>query len=459
MKIRIVVNYSARYRRGHLFDFVPPITGIHLAALTPRAHEVELYHEQVRKVPVDDAPDLAAFSFFSGFARGAYDLADRYRAQGAPVVAGGPHVTYWQEEALRHFDAIVVGEAEEAWPRLLEDFSRGAMKKIYQGAPSAMQNLPTPRYDLLEKRFVVPRVVQATRGCPFVCDFCSVPDLNPGYRMRPIEHVVRDIETSHFPLPWAEKVAWFWDDNLLVKRRYAKELLREMAGLNKWWLTQASIDIVKDAEMLDLMEKSGCIGIFLGIESLDDADLKSVRKVQNKIGEYKSAIARLHDHGICVMAGFISGFDDQTPQVIATTAERLEEIGVDAPFLSVLTPFRGTPLYDRLRAEDRILPERDWPHYNGYNVAFRPKRMSPDALLKAHRSMWNDAFSPGAVARRLTNGARTLRPGAMMLSAAINGFYGLKQIAGNAPRVMPEFGPGLIEHPVVAREPLVQAAE
>lgn len=447
MKLRIVVNYAPRYRRGHLFHFVPPVTGIHLAAITPREHEVEVIHEQVREVPVDETPDLVALSFFSGFARNAYALADRYRALGVPVVAGGPHVSYWVEEALQHVDAVVVGEAESVWPEVLRDFERGTPKRVYRGEAAELTGLPTPRYDLLENRFLVPRVLQATRGCPFTCSFCSVPDLNPGFRVRPVDDVIRDITSSHFSLPWQEKVAWFWDDNLLVQRRWAKDLLRAMTGLDRQWLTQASIDIVKDRELLDLMERSGCIGIFLGIESLDEADLKSVDKRQNRVGEYKEAIARLHDRGICVMAGFISGFDDQNPEMIVGTADRLNAIGIDVPFLSILTPFRGTPLYDEMLRDGRVLSERDWPHYNGYNVAFRPARMSPEALLAAHRAMWNRAFSPTSVLERLARGARQLSPGGMMLSAAMNGFYGLKQLTGNEPAQPAAASPERIAHP------------
>ena len=450
MKVRIVVNYAPRYRRGHLVDFVPPVTGIHLAALTPPEHELELFHEQVRPVPVDDTPDLVALSFFSGFARSAYALADRYRALGVPVVAGGPHVSYWIDEALQHVDAVVVGEAETVWMKVLADAEHGRLSKIYRGMPAPLTDLPTPRYDLLEPHFVVRRVMQATRGCPFSCSFCSVPNFNPGFRVRPIDDVIRDIAVSRFPLFWQDKVVWFWDDNLLVKRRWAKDLLRELAGLRKWWLTQASIDIVRDRELLDLMEASGCIGIFLGIESLDDTDLRSVDKRQNRAGEFKEAIARLHDRGICVMAGFISGFDDQTPETIAATADRLNEIGVDVPFLSILTPFRGTALYEQHLASGRILSERDWPHYNGYNVAFQPARMSSDELLQAHRTLWRRAFGPKRVAERLVAAARRLSPGGMMLAGAMNGFYGLKGLTGNLPLDQPLLGPGRIAHPPAA---------
>jgi radical SAM superfamily enzyme YgiQ (UPF0313 family) len=454
MKVRIVVSYVPRYRRGHHFHFVPPVTGMHLAAITPPEHEVELFHEQVRPVPVDDAPDVVALSFFSGFARRAYELADQYRARGVRVVAGGPHVSYWTEEALEHVDVVVSGECESVWPEVLRDLEHGTPRRVYHGEPRPLAGLPTPRYDLLEDRFLVPRVLQATRGCPFTCSFCTVPDLNPGFRVRPVDEVVRDIATTHFPRFWQEKVAWFWDDNLLVQRRWAKDLLRAMTGLDRWWLTQASIDITKDRELLDLMERSGCIGIFLGIESLDDADLQSVDKRQNRAREYREAIARLHDRGICVMAGFISGFDDQTEDTVVRTAERLQDIGVDVPFLSILTPFRGTPLYDEHLREGRILEERDWPHYTGYGVAFRPARMSPEALLRAHRGLWNRAFSPGMVLDRLARGARTLSRGGMMLSAAMNGFYGLKQLTGNEPAEPPQRERGRIAHPSVTAEPV-----
>ena len=384
MRVRIVVSYSPRYLRGHRIHFVPPVTGIHLAALSD-GHDVEVYHQQVRSVPIDTETDLVAISFFSGFARAAYELADRYRSLGVPVIGGGPHVTYWAEEALEHFDAIAIGEADSIWSEMLADAQQGKLERIYRGRPVPLAGLPMPRYDLLEKNFVVRRVLQATRGCPFSCSFCTVPSLNPGFRVRPVDEVVRDIATTHFPLPWQERIVWFWDDNLLVKREWAKNLLRELSGLNKWWLTQASIDIVKDRELLDLMERSGCIGIFLGIESLDDADLRNVRKRQNKAAEYCDAIERLHERGICVMAGFISGFDDQTPQAIVATADRLNAVGVDVPFLSILTPFRGTPLYGDYLSAGRILLDRDWPHYNGYNVAFRPARMTPDELIAASR--------------------------------------------------------------------------
>ena len=320
-----------------------------------------------------------------------------------------------------------------AWPRLLKDASRGELQSVYAGSPSSLRGLPTPRYDLLERNFIVRHVIQATRGCPFHCSFCSVPELNPGFRVRPIEEVVRDIEFPRRSRLFWDQVVWFWDDNLLVQRRWAKELLTEMVGLRRYWLTQASIDIVKDDALLDLMERSGCVGIFLGIESLDPEALASVGKSQNRVVQYREAVRRLHDRGICVMGGFISGFDIQTAESIVKVADQLNELEFDVPFLSVLTPFRGTPLYGTLLSENRILRERDWAFYNGYNVTFQPATMSPEQLRDAHRALFQRAFSPTLVAERLARGVRQLRPAATLLSLAMNGFYGLKRVTGNMP--------------------------
>jgi radical SAM superfamily enzyme YgiQ (UPF0313 family) len=458
MKIDIIVVYVPRYRFGHEANFVPPITGIHLAAITPGNHQVRVIHQQVEPVPLDTDADLIALSFFSGFAPEAYRLAKAFRRRGKTVVAGGPHATFWPDEALRYCDAVVVGEAEGVWPALLEDAERGALKPKYIGQPSPLAGLPTPRYELLSSRFVIRRVVQATRGCPYFCSFCTVPAINPGFRTRPVEEVIRDIEYNDFPYWWQRKVVWFWDDNLTVKRAYIKDLLRAMAPLKKWWLTQASIDIVKDQELLELMQASGCIGIFLGIESFGSESLKEANKRQNKVDHYRQGIQTLHDHGIAVMAGFIAGFDHDTPEDIVAMARQLDDVGVDVPFLSILTPYKGTTLYNRLENEGRILAARGWQFYNGYNTAFEPGQMGPAQLTEAHRALWRQAFRPSLVARRLARAPFRLRVGAALLSLAMNGFYGFKALRDNLPIDMssytPEVNVGPLIRPQVAGQSL-----
>src|SRR5688572_15712173 len=225
MKIAIIIAYIPRYERGHEINFVPPITGIHLAALTPPQHQVEVIHQQLNSINLDLEADLIAISFFSGFAPAAYSIATAFRERGKTVVAGGPHVTYCAEESQQYFDSVVTGEADSVWPQLLADFENGNLREIYHGSPCDMQQLPTPRYDLLKQNFFVPRVIQATRGCPFKCSFCTVPTLNPGFRLRPVADVIRDIQYNDFPHWWQRKIVWFWDDNLTINRKYIKELL------------------------------------------------------------------------------------------------------------------------------------------------------------------------------------------------------------------------------------------
>ena len=433
MKIDIIIAYVQRYEFGHERDFVPPITGIHLAAITPAAHEVRVFHQQVDKIDVDTDAQVIAISFFSGFAMAAYTLAVEFKKRGKIVIAGGPHVTYCQEEALAYVDAIVTGEAENVWTQLLQDIELGQLKAVYTGTPCDMQDLPTPRYDLLPDKFFIKKVLQATRGCPFSCSFCTVPSLNPGFRLRPVKEVVRDASYDHFKHWWQRKIVWFWDDNLTIKRPYIKELLNAMIPLKKWWLTQASMDIAKDSELLDLMKASGCIGVFLGIESFGANSLADANKRQNKIANYKAAVKEIRKRGIAVMAGFIAGFDHDDQQSIVSMADQLMEIGIDVPFLSIMTPFRGTPIYTKLNQEGRILGDRNWNFYNGYNVAFEPKGISEAQLLQAHRALWKKSFSPWYSLKRILQGIFPLRGGAFLLSFFMNSFYCYKRVRKNYP--------------------------
>lgn len=438
MKIDFIVAYIQRYELGHEKDFVPPLTGIHMAAITPSNHEFRLYHQQLNKINFDSDADLVAVSFFSGFAPTAYAMALEFRKRGKTVIAGGPHVTFNQEEALEYFDSIVTGEAEAVWRKVLTDFENNQLQAIYNGQPTNLHHIPTPRYDLLSNKFFIKKVIQATRGCPYSCSFCTVPSLNPGFRLRPVSDVIKDATYDKFAHWWQRKIVWFWDDNLTINRKYIKELLTAMIPLKKWWLTQASIDIAKDEELLVLMKKSGCIGVFLGIESFGEESLADANKKQNSIDHYKQAINALHKKGIAVMAGFIAGFDHDNHKSITDMADKLMEIGIDVPFLSIMTPFKGTPIYEKLKQENRIITSRGWEHYNGYNVAFHPKNLSPGELLLAHRNLWKKSFSPSYTSIRVIRGLFYLRFGAFCLVLFMNAFYCLKRLRGNIPVNMTE---------------------
>jgi radical SAM superfamily enzyme YgiQ (UPF0313 family) len=437
VKIKIVNCWTSRYRRSDQ-HFVPSLTLAHLAALTPDEYEVTLHHEQVRPVNVEqdvaDGVQLAALSFPTGFALHAYRLAGEYRRHGIPVVMGGPHVTFLPDEASYHADAVVVGEAELLWAQVLDDFRCGHVQRIYRtNDVHDLVGLPMPRYDLIEPAFAVPHVVQATRGCPYRCKFCATATINPGFRTRPLDDVIRDVAAPRFPGWLQNKLVWFWDDNLTANRRYVKSLLREMIPLKKWWLTQASLDLTDDDELLGLMQDSGCVGVFLGIETLDAKALKSVSKSHNKVNRYRQAIRKLHDRGITVMAGLIVGFDTDTATSVDSLLDQVRELEIDAPFLSVLTPYYGTQLYDEMLQAGRILLDRDWTYYAGYGVAFRPAQMTVEELESAHARLWRALYAPGAALSRWVSGLGRFRPGALVLATALDGHYGFNRLSGNVP--------------------------
>lgn len=436
MKIDIIVAYEQRYKFGHEKDFVPPITGIYIAALTPPAHKVRVYHQQVDKINYNTDADLIAISFFSGFAIEAYRLADYFRGINKTVIAGGPHVSFCTEESLEHFDSIVIGEVETVWNEILSDFESKELKPKYFGVSKELDENPSPRYDLISDMFFVKRVVQATRGCPYSCSFCTVPLINPGFRKRPVENVIKDIKYNNFKYWWQRKIVWFWDDNLTIDRKFIKELLTQMIPLKKWWLTQASIDIVKDDELLYLMKKSGCIGVFLGLETFGESSILDANKKHNLISEYSNAVKKLHKHGISVMAGLISGFDNDTEKSIIKMSDDLMKLGIDVPFLSIMTPFKGTGIYSKFEKEDRLIKERDWRFYNGYNVTFEPRYLSPNGLLKAHRTLWGKAFSFKNTTLRIVRSMFYLSIGAFFMTLFMNSFYGYKRLKNNFPKEM-----------------------
>jgi len=322
------------------------------------------------------------------------------------VVMGGPHVTVLPGEAAAHADAVVVGEGESVWRQVIEDAARGRLAACYRGEARPLAGLPPPRYDLLEPRFAVRRVVMATRGCPYRCSFCTTAVLFPRFRTRPVEDVVRDI-TSLPGGNWLQrKLVWFWDDNLLVDRPYGKALLRAMVPLRKWWVTQTSLDCAEDDELLDLMRASGCAAIFIGIETLDAASLRQANKMFAPPARLARAIERLHQARIAVLGGYIVGFDGERPADVVAAAAKLDDLGVDVPFLSVLTPYPGTLTWYELKKAERIV-SFDWTKYDQANVVYRPAQMTGDELRLGQNTAYETFYAYSSMARRFPlRGAR-----------------------------------------------------
>lgn len=415
MRVDIIVVATKSDSYTGRWALVPSLTGIHLAALTPDEYKVKVIYQEVEAVNYETEADLVALSFTSACATQAYEMADCFRKRSKQVVCGGLHPSLFPDETLEHCDGVMIGEAEDIWVEMLSDASHGCLKTKYRGIPQPISNVPMPRYDLLPDAYVVKKVVQATRGCAYRCTFCSVPIICPGYRMREMTNVLRDVSYDCFSSWWQRKLVWFWDDNLCANRHYIKELLTHMLPMKKWWVGQTCIDVAEDEELLDLMRRSGCIGLFIGLESFVPKSLASVNKLHNDVGTYRRSIAAIHKHGIAVMSGFIAGLDGDTPETINQMSHLIEEVGVDVPVLSILTPYKGTLLYAKLREEGRLLGSVE-----GSPEAFSPKNMSYQELQTAYENLLGSTYSSGYTMKRIVRSTMKLRPAAAALSVFMN---------------------------------------
>lgn len=397
-----IFRYSRREVR--YFSF-PRLTLPLLAALTPAEHSVRLVDESVEDIDFHAEADLVGISLLTFLAPRGYEIADRFRQRGTKVVLGGMHASALPEEALLHADSVVIGEAEEIWPSLLEDFQRGELKRIYRNERRpCLEGLPRPRLDLLKREgYLNANCVQATRGCPFGCDFCSVTDFfGNSYRLRPVEEVVAEVASLAGDFI-------FVDDNIAGSRAYAKELFSALIPLGKKWGSQCNLALAEDSELLDLAARSGCTHMFMGIETISQANLNGLRKSFNRTSKYEDYLARFHDQGIVINAGMIFGMDEDDDSVFPTTVEFLEKNRVELTLFNILTPLPGTRLYEQLEREDRII-DRDWTHYDGRHVVFRPKRMSPETLRDGFFWAFHQLYSWRSIFTRLQERSRRTIP-------------------------------------------------
>jgi radical SAM superfamily enzyme YgiQ (UPF0313 family) len=375
-----------------------------LAAITPAEHEVSIVQEHLGDpVRFDDAKvDLVGITAMTIQARRAYEIADGYRSAGKTVVLGGIHPSVQPDEALLHADAVVVGEAEPIWPQVLADAANGRLHGVYRGQEYAdLSQLPHYRRDLFPKRSTFSLgAVQAARGCPYDCSFCSAT-LFAGrkYRFRPIENVIAEIKSMK------TRVVFFLDDNIFSSEPYCRALFSELKKLDIIWVGQASLHLTaSNPALLKLAAESGCFSLFVGIESLSEANLRAAGALaKNKAStpaQMGASLRVLHDHGIMVMAGVIFGFDDDDAGVFARTRKFLLDNRVGHGSFSALTPFPGTRLFDELHAQSRITTY-DWSKYDGATAVFLPKRMTAAELQEGTRQMGVNFYSTPKILRRL----------------------------------------------------------
>ena len=379
----------------------PPLSGVLLAGLTPDIVEVELLHEMVRPIDYDTDADFIALSFMDYCAPHAFEVAEKFRKRGKVVVAGGRYASTFPQHVIPHMDAVVIGEAEPVWPQVVEDLVGGNLKKIYEApfGPS-LENIPPPRYDLVESDFAVPVVTEATRGCPYRCSYCQLTIKPAPFRCRPIGDVIQDLTaTSRLPLH-KRKMAMIYDNNIGGDIGYAKELLKEMAKLKLWGFgIQFSFDCLHDDEYVDLLAQANCSMAFIGLESLNEPSLLSVHKKQNRVEEYRELFEKLSRRGILTFTGMMLALDEDTFSYYRNLPERLEEIDPAAILLSISIPIPGTPFHKQVESEGRIF-DRDLSHYEGDHLVFTPKHVSPDDVLSAFRTINQLFYSWRNIIRR-----------------------------------------------------------
>ena len=373
-----------------------------VAALTPPEVEVVLVDDNTEKVNFDTDVDLVGITAITATAPRAYEIADQFRRNRVSVVLGGIHPSVLPEEAIRHADAVVIGEAEGVWQDLLRDFEKGKMKRFYRSRrrPS-LENLPTPRRDLLKNKvYKRASMVQTTRGCPFDCDFCTVSNFFGGtYRFRPVPDIIEEIESSE------SRFIFFPDDNIVGSPRYAKRLFRALVPLRIKWFSQGSVTMARDEELLRLAARSGCQTMFIGFESLSEANLREMGKKTNLVTRYEEDVKRIHHHGIAIDGAFMFGFDHDDGDVFERTVDFAKKNKLELTNFAILTPFPGTRLYDRLEKEDRII-ERDWSKYTCGNVVFRPRLLSEDRLQAGYWWARRQFYSYPSIFQRLVGGGK-----------------------------------------------------
>ncbi len=387
---------SRHVRHRRLIRF-PQLTMPLLAAYTPPTWRVSHVDEIVQTVDFDLNVDLVGITANTPAAPHAYYLASEFKKRGIAVVIGGPHATLMPDEAEQHADAIVVGEGELVWAKLLQDFEDRDLQKRYSNAELPdLKSMPPPRWDLIKGRAYGKGVTIATRGCPYACSYCTIPQMyQRQMRYRPIGEVVDEIRQ----MPGRALI--LWDDNIGVNRQYAKELFQAIAPLHRWWTSQATVDVAFDEEFLTLAHVSGCKALFLGLETISQASLHSSNKKHNQVSQYREAIARFHQHKIAVQAGTVFGFDHDDKSIFRTSVDFYREAGLDSATISVLVPFPNTPIFKELDRQGRILTY-DWSKYNGKkDVVFQPALMSPNELLMGTEWAARQFYAIPAIAERM----------------------------------------------------------
>ena len=352
-----------------------------LSALTPEDVEQRFHDDRLEPIPYDEPTDLVAISTEVYTAKRAYQIASEYRRRGIPVVMGGFHATLFPKEVQRYAESVVLGEAEDLWAKVIDDYRSGTPRKVYRSEARPSLERSTPDRNIYSgKRYLPIGLVEAGRGCKFSCEFCAIQSFfHSSHCRRPAGQIVQEIQKIRD----RSKLIFFVDDNLVADRTAARELLEALIPLNIRWVSQASINTALDTEFLALLKASGCQGLLIGFESLDPGNLHQMGKAVNLAqGDFEPAMANLRKHGIRVYGTFVFGYDNDTPETFDRAYDFAVRHGLYLCGFNHLMPMPGTPLYQRLEKEGRLLSDAWWldEAYTYNTVPFRPARMSPDEI-------------------------------------------------------------------------------
>jgi radical SAM superfamily enzyme YgiQ (UPF0313 family) len=428
MKILLLLPWEKEYKayrdRFSAMLTYAPITLVTLAALIPQElkAEVDICDEMTQKFDYDKHYDIVAISFVTPSSHRAYEIAQKFQAKGAHVVFGGYHTTFLPEEAAKYADTIIVGAADKAFPQFLRDFANGRPEKQYENADISPADYKIPRRDLLPKHgyLNVPCVI-ANRGCPNRCGFCAISAMNPPCP-RPVADVINEIKSLN------SKRLLFFDPNFFQNRQYALELMSELEKLKIHWGSNSTVAAAFDDELVKAAQKSGCIGVLFGLESMSKVSLQGAGKGFNDPEKYKHAIDIMHEHDISVNACFVLGFDYDTKESLLSFPEQAEYLGVNIVRYAILTPVPKTKLYKRLESEGRILTN-DWTKYTQNKAVFQPKNMSAQELEEIYVKVWKDSYKMRKIWGRVKN-VSSLENKALIFGANL----GFKYVGSNVER-------------------------
>jgi radical SAM superfamily enzyme YgiQ (UPF0313 family) len=370
------------------FPYLSSIYAYQLAEITPKKHFIKI-PRSYEDIKYDEKYDAVLIHFKTGTSQRAYQIADKFKKMGTTVILSGSHPSALPDEAKQHSDSVIVGSAEYFWPVVLDDLEKNKLKNLYESKEKIDQKLFDFTNIGKSKGSRLLGAIEATRGCPYKCDFCQESNISQGsiFRTRPIEEVINEIKT----LP--QKFLLFCDVSMTIDPSYTKDLFRQMKNLNKKFVCEGNVDILtSDEELIRLSQEAGCIEWTVGFESFTQQTLDEVHKKTNRVEDFYHVVNNIHKYKMSVLGNLIFGFDSDVPDVFDFARENIAKLGLDSARFAILTPYPGTPLFNRLDEKGRILT-KDWSKYNRKNVVFKPKNMSKEELESGFKKISNEYSS------------------------------------------------------------------